>query len=42
LAVVAVIGIATYFANTLGPSVEAIGWSREVSPYERGILLGGG
>ena len=33
LAVVAIIGIATYFANTLGPSVEAIAWSRDVSPF---------
>jgi ABC-2 type transport system permease protein len=33
LATVAVIGILTYFANTLEPSVDAIAWSREVSPF---------
>jgi ABC-2 type transport system permease protein len=33
LAVVAIIGIGGYFANTLGPSVEAIAWSRDVSPF---------
>jgi ABC-2 type transport system permease protein len=32
LAVVAVIGIATYFANTLGPTVEAMACSRHVWP----------
>lgn len=30
---VAVIGIASYFANTLGPSVEAIAWTRDLSPF---------
>jgi ABC-2 type transport system permease protein len=30
---VALVGVATYFANTLGPSVEAIAWSRDVSPF---------
>lgn len=30
---VAIIGIAGYFANTLGPSVEVIAWSRDVSPF---------
>lgn len=33
LAAVAIVGIATYFANTLGRSVEAIAWSRDVSPF---------
>jgi ABC-2 type transport system permease protein len=33
LAAVASIGVATYFANTLGPSVEAIAWSRDLSPF---------
>jgi ABC-2 type transport system permease protein len=33
LAVAAIVGIATYFANTLGPSVDAIAWSRNVSPF---------
>jgi len=33
LAVVAIVGLAGYFANTLGPSVEAIAWSRDVSPF---------
>ena len=33
LAAVAIVGIATYFANTLGPSVEAIAWSRDASPF---------
>jgi ABC-2 type transport system permease protein len=33
LATVAIIGIGTYFANTLAPSVEAIAWSRDLSPF---------
>jgi ABC-2 type transport system permease protein len=30
---VALVGVATYFANTLGPSVDALAWSRDVSPF---------
>jgi ABC-2 type transport system permease protein len=33
LGVVAVVGVLTYFANTLGPSVEALAWSEKVSPF---------
>jgi ABC-2 type transport system permease protein len=33
IGVVALLGVATYFANTLGPSVDALAWSREVSPF---------
>jgi ABC-2 type transport system permease protein len=33
LGVVATIGVVTYFANTLGPSVEALAWSEKVSPF---------
>jgi ABC-2 type transport system permease protein len=33
LATVAAIGIVGYFANTLGPSIEALSWSRDVSPF---------
>ena len=31
--VVAVVGIVTYFTNTLGPSVDAIAWTRDLSPF---------
>jgi ABC-2 type transport system permease protein len=31
--IVALVAIVTYFANTLGPSVDALAWSREVSPF---------
>ncbi len=30
---VALIGVLTYIANTLGPSIEAITWSRSFSPF---------
>jgi ABC-2 type transport system permease protein len=33
LGAVAVVGVLTYFANTLGPSVDAIAWSRDLSPF---------
>jgi ABC-2 type transport system permease protein len=33
LGVVAIVGVLTYFANTLGPSVEALAWSEKVSPF---------
>ena len=33
LGALAVLGIATYLANTLGPSVEAIAWTRDISPF---------
>lgn len=33
LGAVAAIGVLTYFANTLGPSVDAIAWTRDVSPF---------
>lgn len=33
LATVAMVGIVTYFANTLGPSVDAIAWSQDLSPF---------
>lgn len=33
LATVAIVGIVTYFANTLAPSVQAIAWSRDISPF---------
>lgn len=31
--VVAVVGVVGYVANTLGPSIEAISWSRSFSPF---------
>lgn len=31
--VVAIVGVVSYFANTLGPSVDAVAWSRDVSPF---------
>lgn len=31
--VVAIIGVLTYFANTLGPSVDWLAWSESVSPF---------
>jgi ABC-2 type transport system permease protein len=30
---VALVGVITYFANTLGPSIEAISWSPDLSPF---------
>lgn len=30
---VALVGVVTYFANTLGPSIEAIAWSSNFSPF---------
>ena len=33
LATVASVGILTYVANTLGPSVEGLAWTRDVSPF---------
>jgi ABC-2 type transport system permease protein len=33
LGLVAIIGILAYFGNTLGPSVDALAWSRDVSPF---------
>jgi ABC-2 type transport system permease protein len=30
---VAALGVLTYFANTLGPSVDAIAWTRDLSPF---------
>ena len=30
---VAVVGVLTYFANTLGPSIEWLAWSRDFSPF---------
>lgn len=32
-AVVALVAVATYFANTLGPSVDAIAWTQDISPF---------
>lgn len=31
--VVAVVAVLTYFANTLGPSVDAIAWTQDLSPF---------
>lgn len=33
LGVVAIVAVAGYFANNLGPSVEGLAWSRDVSPF---------
>lgn len=33
LGVVATIGVLTYFGNNLGPSVDWLAWSRDVSPF---------
>lgn len=33
LGVVAIVGVLTYFANTLGPSVDWLAWSQDVSPF---------
>lgn len=33
LGVVAIVGVLTYFANTLGPSVDWLAWSQNVSPF---------
>jgi len=33
LATVVAVAILTYFANTLGPSVDALAWSRDLSPF---------
>jgi ABC-2 type transport system permease protein len=33
LGVVAIIGVLTYFGNNLGPSVDWLAWSRDVSPF---------
>jgi ABC-2 type transport system permease protein len=30
---VALLGVATYFGNTLGPSVDFLAWTRDVSPF---------
>jgi len=32
-AVVAVVGVAGFFGNNLGPSIEALAWLRDVSPF---------
>lgn len=32
-AAVAVVGVIGYFANTLGPSIEALAWTRDISPF---------
>lgn len=33
LGVVAIVGVLTYFANTLGPSVDWLAWSENISPF---------
>jgi ABC-2 type transport system permease protein len=33
LGVVAMVGVLTYFANNLGPSVDWLAWSQDVSPF---------
>lgn len=33
LGLLAVVGIATYLANTLGPTVDAISWTQDLSPF---------
>ena len=33
LAVVAIVAVLTYFANTLGPSIDAVAWSQDLSPF---------
>jgi ABC-2 type transport system permease protein len=33
LGVVAIVGVLTYFANNLGPSVDWLAWSQDVSPF---------
>ena len=33
LGLLAVLGVAAYLANTLGPSVDAIAWSQKLSPF---------
>jgi ABC-2 type transport system permease protein len=30
---VAIVGVVTYFGNTLGPSVDVTTWMRDVSPF---------
>lgn len=32
-AVVAIVGIASFFGNSLGPSVDLLAWTRDVSPF---------
>jgi ABC-2 type transport system permease protein len=34
LGVAAIIGVLTYFGNNLGPSVEWLAWSQDVSPFQ--------
>lgn len=36
---VAIVGVLSYFANTLGPSIDAVAWSQDVSPFH--YYLGG-
>jgi ABC-2 type transport system permease protein len=31
--VVAIVGVGSYFANTLGPSIDAIAWAQNLSPF---------
>jgi ABC-2 type transport system permease protein len=31
--VVAIVAVLTYFANTLGPAVDALAWSQQISPF---------
>jgi ABC-2 type transport system permease protein len=38
-ATVAIVGVAGFFGNNLGPSIEGLGWLADVSPF--GIYLGG-
>jgi ABC-2 type transport system permease protein len=38
-AVVAIVGVAGFFGNNLGPSIEGLGWLADVSPF--GLYLGG-
>ena len=38
-ATVAIVGVAGFFANNLGPSIEGLAWLADVSPF--GLYLGG-
>lgn len=38
-AIVAIVGVVGYFGNNLGPTIEGLGWLRDVSPYH--YFLGG-
>jgi ABC-2 type transport system permease protein len=32
-ATIAIVGVATFFANNLGPSVDWLAWTRDISPF---------